>query len=85
MSKPALESSEVWLCGRTVRQMVGDVHPTTIWRWVKAGSFPPPVYFKSSRRWRRDQIESWIAHQVANSKTPPPVCRASAPTPTVAT
>ena len=35
------------------------VHRQTIWRWYKAGPFPPPHYLGQARLWFEDEIESW--------------------------
>lgn len=35
---------------------------TTIWRMVKAGTFPQPVRTDSRLRWRLSDIKRWIAN-----------------------
>ena len=45
---------------REVRAIVG-VGATTIDRWVKAGTFPPPYRFGGQIvRWRKSEIETWL-------------------------
>lgn len=44
------------------------VNPSTIWRWVQAGSFPKPVSLSPGcTRWRLAEIEAWeTARETAN-------------------
>ena len=48
---------------KDVAAMLGGVSPRTIWRWASsAGSgMPRPLKLGGLRRWRREDIESWIA------------------------
>ncbi len=41
-----------------------DVSPRTIWAWVAAGELPEPVR-KGRRwvRWRRREVEAWLAER----------------------
>ena len=32
----------------------------TIWRWVRAKKFPPPVYIGTRRFWKSTDIERWL-------------------------
>jgi predicted DNA-binding transcriptional regulator AlpA len=41
------------------------VDPVTIWRKIKAGSFPQPHYIGSRRFWYLDEVEAWISGQIA--------------------
>ena len=41
------------------------VHRQTIWRWYKAGLFPPPHYLGSERQWFEDEIISWENERMA--------------------
>jgi hypothetical protein len=41
------------------------VDPVTIWRKCRAGEFPAPHYIGRRRFWFLDEIESWIAAQMA--------------------
>lgn len=34
-------------------------HRTTIWRWIKAGTFPTPQYINGQRSWTEDVIVEW--------------------------
>ena len=40
----------------------------TLWRWVAAGTFPPPDISIGAkvRRWKRATVEAWIEHTAAN-------------------
>lgn len=37
------------------------VRPRTIWRWLSKAIMPEPVRPGGSTRWRRTDIEAWIA------------------------
>ena len=41
------------------------VHRQTIWRWYKAGLFPPPHYLGRQRMWFEDEIEVWEEIQMS--------------------
>jgi prophage regulatory protein len=46
------------------------VSPATIWRWVKAGKFPPPFKLGANVTcWDLDEIDAYLA-QRAGSATP---------------
>lgn len=67
MSNPALSPDintptlEI-LSSRRVRQMIGDLSNTTIWRLRRKGEFPEPIQITTGRKgWRRCDIEQWIA------------------------
>ena len=37
------------------------VSPATIYRWIKEGSFPPPVRLGANMvRWKASDIEAWM-------------------------
>ena len=38
-----------------------NVGIATVWRWRDAGKLPSPVKIGAIVRWRRDDIERWIA------------------------
>lgn len=38
---------------------------TTIWRWVRAGTFPAPVKFGARARWSEAVVDAWIAERSA--------------------
>lgn len=43
---------------------------TTIWRKVRAGTFPKPLHISAGAvAWRESDIEAWIAQRVAESVT----------------
>ena len=44
-----------------VMEVIGIKGRVTIWRWVKAGTFPKPVKLGPRlHAWRRADIEQWI-------------------------
>lgn len=38
---------------------------STIWRWYRAGRFPPPHYLGARRCWWLHEVEAWEAEQLA--------------------
>ena len=34
-----------------------------LWRWLKAGKFPPPVYIGARRFWRSTDIARWLENK----------------------
>jgi predicted DNA-binding transcriptional regulator AlpA len=51
----------------TLRLMY-PVSDVTIWRKVKAGTFPAPHYLGYRRFWYADEVEAWIAAQIAREQ-----------------
>lgn len=49
-----------------VRERFG-VTDMTLWRWLRddALSFPRPIYIKTRRYWREDELSDWIASRAA--------------------
>lgn len=44
-----------------IRPLLGGVAASTIWRWVQAGNFPPPVRLGDNViAWRTSEIAAWI-------------------------
>jgi len=42
-----------------------SVHPTTLWRWVKDGSFPAPTHFAGGVvGWPAAVVAEWLAKHV---------------------
>jgi excisionase family DNA binding protein len=52
--------TEEWISPADVAQML-DVSPRTVARWIKAGEMPAYVEVKRVRRFRRSEIERWLA------------------------
>ena len=47
------------------------ISSATLWRWVKAGEFPPPVRLSGGvTAWKLAEIEAWEARQEANDLPP---------------
>lgn len=40
---------------------ITSLAPRTIWRYRDAGYLPPPIKIGTAVRWRRSDIEAWIA------------------------
>ncbi|EKZ97628.1 phage transcriptional regulator [Cupriavidus sp. HMR-1] len=51
------------------RDLLASVLPiskATLWRWVKAGTFPPPVKLSSRvTAWQVEAVRAWLANPIA--------------------
>ncbi len=57
---PLLKVGEAaWMASISVR---------TLWRLVSARRFPDPVYIGRCARWRRSDVEAWIANSCRTSQ-----------------
>ena len=50
---------DTMLTSRQVRETCGNVSDMTIWRWLKANDFPPPIYQNRRRYWRAGDVRRW--------------------------
>ena len=46
---------------REMLQMVGAKSYTTVWQWMREGTFPLGLAVGSRTMWRSDEIEQWMA------------------------
>ena len=52
-----------------VREICGGVAPSTIWSWVKKGTFPRPYSLSENcTAWDAADIERWAQERIAASK-----------------
>lgn len=52
------------------REIAGGVAPSTIWGWVKNGTFPKPIKLSANcTAWNAAEIEQWAQERVALSRT----------------
>lgn len=52
-----------------VREIAGGVAPSTIWGWVKSGTFPKPVKLSANcSAWPANEVEAWAQARIAASK-----------------
>lgn len=52
-----------------VREIVGGVAPSTIWSWVKNGTFPKPIKLsENTTAWNAAEVEAWAQSRIASSK-----------------
>lgn len=56
-----LEYVESQLISVDVLASMIDLSPRTVWRMVSARTVPPPIRLGKSVRWRKSDIETWIA------------------------
>ena len=55
-----------------VRKIAGGVAPSTIWGWVKNGTFPKPIKLSANcTAWDAAQVEEWAQARLAASRTQP--------------
>ena len=52
---------------REVSKLMG-VSPRAIWGWAVAGHFPTPLKLGRLRRWRRADIDTWLARKAVELK-----------------
>jgi predicted DNA-binding transcriptional regulator AlpA len=46
------------LSKRDVCRLLGNIHPSTLWRGIKAGRYPRPIHVSTQvRRWDRNEVE----------------------------
>lgn len=51
-----------------VREIAGGVAPSTIWGWVKNGTFPAPYKLSANcSAWCAAEIEAWAKSRIAAS------------------
>ncbi|PIX04297.1 MAG: AlpA family transcriptional regulator [Gallionellales bacterium CG_4_8_14_3_um_filter_54_18] len=52
------------------REIAGGVAPSTIWGWVKNGTFPKPIKLSANcTAWDAAQVEAWAQARIAASST----------------
>jgi predicted DNA-binding transcriptional regulator AlpA len=48
-------------------QEIIPVSRSTLWRWVRSGSFPPPISLGPNiRAWREADIRAWLDEKAVN-------------------
>lgn len=48
----------------TVRERLGGIGRTTLWNWVREGTFPAPIRVGPKRiMWRESVVNAWIESQ----------------------
>jgi predicted DNA-binding transcriptional regulator AlpA len=47
-----------------LRQFI-DISDMCLWRWLRAGKFPPPVYIGARRFWKATAIAQWLKSKQA--------------------
>jgi len=51
------------------REIAGGVAPSTIWGWVKNGTFPKPIKLSANcTAWDAAQVEAWARGRIAASR-----------------
>ena len=53
--------------GISEAERITGIERTTIWRKLKAGKFPAPVYVGERRTWLESELLAWVAEQAARS------------------
>jgi len=48
---------------REMLQIVGVKSFTTVWQWMREGTFPLGLAIGARTMWRSDEIEQWLAAQ----------------------
>lgn len=48
------------LISRAELRLFVSASDMALWRWLKAGKFPPPVYIGARRFWKSTDIARWL-------------------------
>jgi predicted DNA-binding transcriptional regulator AlpA len=65
-----------------VLQLIGDPAYSTVWEWMRAGTFPLPIELgppggrSSMIAWYADEVDEWIAARPRRKFKPPPKAEA---------
>lgn len=60
-AKQEKQMSENLISLLTVRERIGHISSTTIWRMRRANQFPEPVVISPNRKaWRESDVDKWI-------------------------
>ena len=52
-----------------VREIAGGVASSTIWGWVKNGTFPKPIKLsKNCTAWNAVDVEAWAQSRISESR-----------------
>jgi len=70
MSSAQPAESRVQLVGIAKLEDLLDTSRTTIWRLLRAGEFPEPLFIGSRRAWRLTDIETWIEARASQPPKP---------------
>ena len=46
-----------------------SVSDMALWRWIKFGKIPPPIYIGRRRYWRQSDLESWLNSKSGTSSS----------------
>lgn len=63
MAAPQKDNTRAaWLRFSELHREVIPVHRVTLWRWIKAGTFPAPHRIGNTRSvfWSRAEVEAWL-------------------------
>lgn len=53
-----------------VREIAGGVAPSTIWGWVKNGTFPRPYKLSANcSAWSAAEVDAWAQSRIAASQS----------------
>jgi prophage regulatory protein len=69
MQTEAANSKSKLIPFNDVRDRLGGISRTTIWRLCSQGSFPKPIHATAGRSlWLESEIEQWIADRAASRR-----------------
>ena len=49
-----------YIFGSDVREILGGISRTTLWRWIKLGYFPKPRKVGPRKGWLLSDVNSWV-------------------------
>jgi predicted DNA-binding transcriptional regulator AlpA len=60
-----MQSTEHLMCREDVCRFFGNIHPSTLWRGIRAGRYPAPIHIGPQlRRWSRVACEDALRQMV---------------------
>lgn len=52
-----------------VCEICGGIAPSTVWAWVKAGTFPKPIKLSANTTaWNAADVDAWARSRIAASR-----------------
>jgi len=52
-----------------VREICGGIAPSTVWAWVKAGTFPKPIKLSANTTaWNAADVDAWAQARISDSR-----------------
>jgi predicted DNA-binding transcriptional regulator AlpA len=56
------------ITSKQVLELCGGIAAMTLWRWIKDGKFPKPIYIATRRYWTEAEVIAWLQKQSVSSE-----------------